>query len=440
MTTAVLANVEAERAVLGAMLMSTDIAEQVADIIDPTAHYTPAHTTIHKAIVAAINAGDPVDPVSIATRLQQRGDLERVGGAVYLHDLLTTVPVAASAPWHARNLADLSIRRQIAEAGIKIHQRASDLETDTDTLIATAQNDLHHATISRDHKDATALGDNFDQFVDDLCNPAADARGLSTGIGELDDIIGGLKPGQLILVGARPSMGKTVVGVQAARATAIRAGLPALMFSLEMSENEVKMRICSSECDINMTRILNKQMTDHEKARLRDNRARLAAAPLFIDDNASHDITGMRTAARRIQQKHGLSLIVVDYIQLMTSKGSSENRVQEVSAISRGLKLLARELDVPVVAAAQLNRKNEDRADKRPQLSDLRESGSLEQDADVVILIHRDDYYDPESPRSGEVDLIVAKNRNGPKQTMTAAAQLEFVRFVDMLPEYQDYR
>lgn len=435
--TAALHNLDAERSVLGAMLMSADVAEQVADIIDPSDHYNPNHTAIHSAIVAALNAGEPVDPVSIAMRLQTSGDLERVGGAVYLHELLTTVPVAASAPYHARTLAELSVRRQIGAAAIKMHQRAGDLELDTNAVIASAQDDLHLATVGRNQKEAVALGDGFDEFIDDLCNAEISARGLSTGLGSLDDVIGGLKPGQLILVGARPSMGKSVLGIETARATAIRAGLPALVFSLEMSTNEVKMRICSSECDINMSRIINKEMTDREKARLYDNRPRLAASPLYIDDNANIDIVGMRTAARRMQQRHGLALIVVDYIQLMTSHLTKENREKEVSAISRGLKLLARELEVPVVAAAQLNRGPEQRSDKRPQLSDLRESGGLEQDADVVILVHRDDYYDAESPRAGEVDLIVAKNRNGPKETVTAAAQLEYVRFVDMGLEHQ---
>lgn len=430
-------DVDAERAVLGAMLMSPDVAEQVTDIIDPSDHYQPAHAAIHAALVAAINQGAPTDPIAIATRLAQNGDLERAGGAPYLHQLITTVDIAASAPWHARNLADLSIRRQIAAAAIRIHQRAGNLETETAAVIASAQNDLHLATMARNQAETIAFGDGLDALIEEICDPAGPDRGLSTSIGALDDVIGGLKPGQLVIVGGRPGAGKSVLAVDMVRSTSIRQGLPSLVISLEMSKTEVRKRVCAAECSINLSRILNGGLTDSERLRLRSESQRLGASPIYIDENSSVDMASIRTAARRIQQRHGLSLLVVDYLQLMTTTTSSDNRAQEVAAISRGLKVLARELGIPVVAAAQLNRNSEHRTDRRPQLSDLRESGSIEADADIVILLHRPDYHDPEDQRAGEIDLIVCKNRNGPQETVTAAAQLEYARIVDMLPEYR---
>lgn len=432
MTATALHDIAAERAVLGAMLMSVDVAEQVADIIDPTDHYDPKHTAIHAAIVAALNTGDPIDPIAIGDRLARRGDLERAGGANYLHDLITTIDVAASAPWHARNLADLSTRRQIAAAAIKIHQRAGNLETETSAVIAAAQNDLHLATIARDQADTTAFGDGLDDTIEEICNPTKDTSGLSTGITDLDSLIGGLKPGQLVIIGGRPGMGKSVLAVDMLRATAIRAEKPALMVSLEMSVAEVRKRVIAAELSISLYRIMNGKLNAEERMRLREASPRLGKTPLFIDENASMDVQGIRTAARRIQARHGLSLLVVDYLQLMTTSTSSDNRAQEVAAISRGLKVLARELNIPVVAAAQLNRQSTHRTDKRPELSDLRESGSIEADADIVILLHRPDYYDSESPRAGEIDLIVAKNRNGAQDAVTAAAQLEYTRIADM--------
>lgn len=433
MTAATLHDVIAERAVLGSMLMSAEVAEQVTELIDAADYYQPGHAAIHGALVAALNQGTPTDSIAIATRLAQTGELERAGGAVYLHDLLTTVNIAASAPWHAKQLADLSTRRQLAAASIRIHQRVNNLETSTSDVISSAQDDLYLATLGRTQAETTAFGDGLDDAVEAICNPATTARGLSTGIGSLDDCIGGLKPGQLIIIGGRPGAGKSVLAVDALRATAIRAGLPALIVSLEMSGAEVRKRIFAAECSVNVSRIMNNDVTREEAHKIRGEVPRLRAVPLHIDENANADLGTIRTAARRIQQRHGLALLVVDYLQLMRSTGTADNRTQEIGAISRGLKLIARELNIPVIAAAQLNRESEKRTDKRPQLSDLRESGSIEADADIVILLHRPDYHEPEHRRAGEIDLIVCKNRNGPQETVTAAAQLEFARIVDLI-------
>lgn len=434
---ATLHDTPAELIVLGAMLLSPDVAYQVADIITADDFYQPNHTAIYGAISGALAAGEPVDAVAISQRLAASGDLVRVGGAPYLHQLISSVPTATAAPWHARQLVDLATRRNIAAAAIRIHQRAGNLETETADVVNAAQADLHAATTSHQHRDATAFGDGLDAEIEAICNPGPRDRGLSTGIGALDDVIGGLKPGQLIVIGGRPGAGKSVLGTDMVRATSFRARKPTLLRSLEMSTSEIRMRILAAECQINLYRVTNGPLHEDERVRLRAAADRLRACPLFIDDASNGDLAGIRASARRIQQRHGLALLVVDYLQLMTSSSSTEGRTQEVAAISRGLKNLARELHIPVVAAAQLNRQSEQRTDRRPQLSDLRESGAIEADADIVILLHRPDYNEPEHKRAGEIDLIAGKNRNGPQETVTAAAQLQFARIVDMATEYR---
>jgi replicative DNA helicase len=423
---------QAERAVLGGMLLSPDVADQVAEILTINDWHHPAHAEIYAAITAGRAAGEPTDAVAIAQHLAGADVLLRVGGAPYLHDLLASVPVAAAAPHYARRLAELALRRRVVAASVRISQHALDVRTDTAEMVNSAQQVLHDATVARTARDSVALGDGLDEWIEQVCDPDGEPRGLSTGLGDLDHLIGGLKPGQLVIVGARPAMGKSILGVDIARAASVWHDVPSLIQSMEMSVSEVRMRICSAECNIPLHLITNGRMDADARTKLRTEADRLRKAPIHIDDTPAADLATIRTRARRIQARHGLGLLIVDYLQLMAGTGKSDNRTQEVAANSRGLKVLARELNIPVVAMAQVNRGSEARSDKRPQLSDLRESGGIEADADIVILIHRDDYYDHESPRAGEADLIVAKNRNGPTDTITVAAQLHYARFVDM--------
>jgi len=426
-----LADTAAEQIVLGAMMLSQHAADQVIDILTSGDFYEPRHGLVYATVVAALAAGDPTDPTAIAERLLAAGDLQRAGGAPYLHDLIASVPTAANAAWYARRVADYAMRRRIAESAVRIHQIATDLQQEVPDVVNNAQAVLHAACQDRDHRAAVPVGDGLEDLVGEILQPAGPDRGLSTGIGALDDSIGGLKPGQLVVVAGRPGVGKSVLLVDFARAAAVRRRIPVLLFSLEMSRDEVRKRILAAECEVNLSRILHGGLRPQERERLRSRWVELRDVPLYIDDSPQTDLAAIRGAARRMQQRHGLGLIAVDYLQLMTSARREESRVQEVGAISRGLKLLAKELHLPVVTAAQLNRLSEMRSDKRPQLADIRESGSVEQDSDIVILLHRPDYHDPEHPRAGEIDLIVAKNRNGPQETVTAIAQLDKSRIVD---------
>jgi replicative DNA helicase len=425
-----LADNQIEQVVLGAMMESPRAAEQVAELLRPTDFYTPAHQILFTAIRSQLAAGEPADPKAIAYRLNADGDLSRIGGGPYLHTLMSAVPVAAQAPWYAERVSDYATRRAIVAAATKAIQAARNTGTDLPDVVEHVQSIVHGATTRRD--DATVL---FTEILDDtlaeVFHPEGPARGLSTGLGSLDDVIGGLKPGQLIVVAGRPGAGKSVLVTDFVRACAVRQYEPALMFSLEMGRGEVQRRMLAAEAGVNLSRILNGPLQPHETMKLADRADALRGVMIHIDDTASMDLASIRSTARKIQADTGLGLIVVDYLQLMGST-SGDNRAQEVGAISRGLKILARELGVPIVAAAQLNRSAEQRSDHRPQLADLRESGSIEQDSDIVILLHRPDYHDSEHMRAGEIDLIVAKNRNGPIETVTAAAQLHYSRIVDI--------
>jgi len=256
--------------------------------------------------------------------------------------------------------------------------------------------------------------------------------GVPTGFSDLDRLLNGLHPGQLIIVAGRPGLGKSTVSMDFARNAAIRSNCASAIFSLEMSKIEMVMRLLSAEARVPLHVLRSGQLTDDDWSKLARRMGEISEAPIFVDDTPSMNLMEIRAKARRLKQRHNLKLLVVDYLQLMTSPKRTESRQQEVADLSRGLKLLAKEIECPVIAVSQLNRGPEQRTDKRPQLSDLRESGSIEQDADVVILLHRDDYYDKESPRAGEADFIVAKHRNGPTDTVTVAAQLHLSRFVDM--------
>ena len=341
------------------------------------------------------------------------------------------MPTAANGPHYAGAVRGLAVRRGIIEASVRIDQIGRDLARTVPEAVDAAQSVLHAATDTQARNAMESVDALTDATLAEILSDMGPDRGLSTGLGSLDDVIGGLKPGHLVIVAGRPGAGKSVIGVDMARAAAIRRGQPTAVFSLEMTKPELVKRIYASEADVKLDRILHGGLTDHDRMALKSRVDRIRRAPLFIDDTAPMTLAAIRSGARRLQQRHGLALIVVDYIQLVRSAVSRESRVQEVTEVSSGLKLLAKELRVPIVAACQLNRNSEARSDRRPALSDLRESGSLEQDADVVILLHRPDYHDPEHLRAGEIDLIVAKNRHGAQETVTCAAQLDKVRICD---------
>jgi replicative DNA helicase len=431
-------DLDAEQSVLGGMLLSKDAIDEVAEILTPVAFYKPAHETICTAILDLYAKGEPADPITVAAHLGRQGDLDKVGGASYVHHLVQTVPTAANAEYYAQIVHEHAALRGLVKAGTQIVQLGYGGRGDIEAVKDQASAALTTALAERDTNQAAAIGDDYDAYLDDLENRknAGDVTGIPTSFADIDTLTHGLHPGQVIIIAARPAMGKSTLALDFARSAAIRHNRPSAFFSLEMSRREIQDRTLSAEARIALHRIRSGNLTDDDWTKAARVIERITAAPLFIDDTAATTVTQIKARCRRLQQRHGLDLVVIDYLQLLTSGlRRIENRQLEVSEMSRSLKLLAKELEVPVVVLSQLNRGPEQRTDKKPILADLRESGSLEQDADVVILLHREDAYDKESARSGEVDLIIAKHRNGPTATVTVANQLHYSRFYDMTAE-----
>jgi len=421
------------------MLLSKDAIADVVEVLKPADFYRPAHQTVYDSILDLYGRGEPADPVTIAAELTRDGTLAKVGGAPYLHTLIASVPTAANAAYYAEIVRERAILRRLVEAGTKIVQlgygAASGMGGEVDDVVDRAQQAVYEVTERRTSEDYIRLEDVLQQAFDEIeamGSRSGELYGVPTGFRELDELTNGLHPSQLIVIAGRPAMGKSTVGLDLLRAASIKAQMTSAMFSLEMGRSEITMRLLSAEAQILLSRLRTGQMTDPDWNRLARRMGEIAQAPLFIDDSPNMSMMEIRAKCRRLKQRHDLKLVVVDYLQLMTSPRKVENRQQEVAEMSRSLKLLAKELEIPVVAISQLNRGAEQRQDKRPQMSDLRESGAIEQDADMVILLHREDAYEKESPRAGEADLIVAKHRNGPTKDVVVSSQLHYSRFVDM--------
>ncbi len=430
-------DIAAEQCVLGGMLLSKDAISDVLDIIKGPDFYRPAHQIVYEAVLDLYGRGEPADAVTIAAELTRRGDISRVGGAPYLHTLIASVPTAANAGYYARIVRERAILRRLVEVGTRIVQLGYAGDGDADELVDRAEAEVYSITDRRVSEDYAPLSEIMPGALDEIeaiGSRGGTLTGVPTGFADLDSLTNGLHPGQMVVIAARPAIGKSTLALDLARAASVHAGMSAVIFSLEMSRNEITMRLLSAEAKVALQTIRTGKLTDEDWTRLARRMGEVAEAPLFIDDSPNMSMMEIRAKCRRLKQRHDLKLVIVDYLQLMSSPKRVENRQQEVSELSRSLKLLAKELDVPVVALSQLNRGPEQRSDKRPMLSDLRESGSIEQDADVVILLHREDAYEKESPRAGEADFVVAKHRNGPTTTVTVAFQGHYSRFVDMAP------
>jgi replicative DNA helicase len=593
----------AEQCVLGAMMLSKDAIADVVESLRGTDFYRPVHESVFDAIIDLYGRGEPADAVTVAAELQKRAELVRVGGAPYLHTLVASVPVAANAGYYAEIVRQKAILRRLVDAGTKIVQIGYAGEGEVDDVVDQAQAEVYGVTDKRTSEDYAPLSEIMEATLDELdaiSSRGGAMSGVPTGFADLDELTNGLHPGQMVIIAARPAIGKSMISLDFARSASIRHGLASVIFSLEMGRTEITMRLLSAEARIPLNSMRNGKMTDDDWSRLARRMGEVSSAPLFIDDSPNMTMMEIRAKARRLKQRHDLRLLIVDYLQLMQSGKKVESRQLEVSEFSRQLKLLAKELDVPVVAVSQLNRGPEQRTDKRPMLSDLRESGcvtadttllradtgapitfealmrdgcdgisvwsldehrrmvaapltavfasgikdthrltlasgrtvkasgnhrfltydgwvrldalavgdrlavprrvpppiaavtraaaylamatdippntnaaddvmwdrvvavealgpmpvydatvqgthnfiadgivahnSLEQDSDMVVLLHREDAYDRESTRPGEADLIVAKHRNGPTATLTVAFQGHYSRFVDMAP------
>ncbi|WP_207208462.1 replicative DNA helicase [Nocardioides glacieisoli] len=425
----------AEQSVLGSMLLSKDAIADVVETIKGVDYYRPAHEVIHDAIIDLYGRGEPADPITVAAELVKRGELQRIGGAPYLHTLSANVPIAANAGYYAEIVRDKAVLRRLVEAGTRIAQLGYAGEGQIDDVVDSAQAEVYKVTDRRATEDYAPLSDIMSGVLDEIemiGNREAGLYGVPTGFADLDDLTNGLHSGQMIIVAARPAMGKSTLALDFCRAASIHNNLTSCFFSLEMTRSEIMMRLLSAEAKVPLNHIRNGTMRDDDWEKLARKMGQVSGAPMFIDDSPNMTMMEIRAKARRLKQRHDLKLIVIDYMQLMSSGKKVESRQLEVSEFSRNIKLLAKELELPIIALSQLNRGPEQRGDKRPMMSDLRESGSLEQDADMVILLHRDDVYEKESTRPGEADLIVAKHRNGPTRDLTVAFQGHYSRFVDM--------
>ena len=571
----------AEQSVLGGMLLSKDAIADVLEKLRPGDFYRPAHQNVYDAILDLYGRGEPADAVTVSAELDRRGLLKRIGGAPYLHTLISTVPTAANAGYYAGIVAEKALLRRLVEAGTRVVQYgyAGAEGADVAEVVDRAQAEMYEVTDRRNSEDFVALEDLLQPTMDEIDAIASSggmSRGVPTGFTELDEVTNGLHPGQMIIVAARPGVGKALalntplptptgwttmgdvavgdllldghglpttimaatdvmlgrpcyeiefsdgtvivadeqhqwptahgvritsmlragadtvtagarpsglggaatlalprtavgvswirrvptvpvrcvevdnsehlylagagmvpthnstLGLDFMRSASIKNRLASVIFSLEMSKSEIVMRLLSAEAKIKLADMRSGRMSDDDWTRLARRMSEISEAPLYIDDSPNLTMMEIRAKARRLHQKADLRLIVVDYLQLMTSGKKVESRQQEVSEFSRSLKLMAKELEVPVVAISQLNRGPEQRTDKKPMVSDLRESGSMEQDADMVILLHRPDAFDRDDPRGGEADLILAKHRNGPTKTITVAHQLHLSRFTNM--------
>jgi replicative DNA helicase len=432
-------NLDAEESALGAMMLSPGAIAAVSDVLSPDGRefYRESHAKIYRAALALYAKGEPVDAITLVDQLDERGDLEGVGGKIRIHELAALVPASANAGHYAQIVKEAATLRGLIRVGGEIARLGWERPGETAELVDRAEQVLFElsqekATSEFSHIEAL-LKESFERITQ-LYESGSDVTGVPSGFRDLDRITSGFQEGNLIVMAARPSMGKSALGLGVAANLAVRKELPVALFTLEMSKTEVTQRLMCSEAKVESQRLRTGKLAADDWPRLTAACDKLARAPLYVDDTGSITMMEIRSKARRLKSKHpDLGLIVVDYLQLMTSGTTAENRVQEVSQISRSLKVLARDLDVPIIALSQLSRAVEQRHDKRPILSDLRESGSIEQDADIVMFIYRDEYYNgEESEQQGLAEVIVAKHRNGPTDTVKLSFLKRYAKFSDL--------
>ena len=429
-------DLDAETSVLGSMMLSKDAIADVVEHLRGEDFYKPAHETIYDVILDLYASGEPADAVTVSNALSKSGDLARIGGAAYLHTLIQSVPTSANAIFYAEIVRELALLRRLVTAGTRIVQMGYDAQGNTDDLINRAQSEVYQVTERRTTEDYVRLSEALQPTIEEIERSGShdgDTAGVPTGFYEFDELTNGLHPGQMIVIAARPGVGKSTLALDFARSAALHHEQTTVIFSLEMGRIELTTRLLSAESGIPLQKLRQGKLDDERDwTTLANTMGKINDAPLFIDDSPNMALTEIRAKCRRLKQQHDLKMVVIDYLQLMTSGKRVESRQQEVSEFSRSLKLLAKELEVPVIALSQLNRSAEQRNDKRPMVSDLRESGSIEQDADMVLLIHREDMYDKESPHAGEAVIMVAKHRNGPTGEITVAFQGARSRFANM--------
>ena len=430
-------NLEAERSVLGAILLHNEAFNHAAEVIDAGDFYRDAHRRIFDKMVKLSERGGAIDLVTLKEELGRSGELDEVGGPAYITALVDGVPRSMNIEHYARIIKEKATLRNLIFSANKILANAYNGEDEADTILDQAEHAIFAIADDKVRDGFVSLRDLAQGSLDTiekLHSRRELVTGVPTGFTDLDEMTSGLQPGDLVIIAARPSMGKTSLVLNMAQHVGTKTDMTVGIFSLEMSKEQLFLRMLTGEARIDAHRLRGGFLGERDWGKLSQAIGTLSEAKIFIDDTASIGVLEMRAKSRRLQAEHGLSLLVVDYIQLMSGRGRFENRTLELASISRSLKGLAKELNVPIVVLSQLSRAPEARSDHRPQLSDLRESGALEQDADVVVLIYRDDVYnkDPNSPDAGTAELILAKQRNGPTGTVRLAFLREQTRFANL--------
>jgi replicative DNA helicase len=429
-------NLDAEESVLGAMMLSPGAIGAVTEELDAGDFYRESHAKIYRASLGLFARGEPVDAITIADELEERSELEAAGGRLRIHELARLVPTTANAAHYARIVREMAVLRGLIHAGGEVARLGWERPGDAADLLDRAEQiifDLSQEQVSSEFTHIEELLKESFERITQLYEAGEEITGVPSGYRDLDRLTSGFQPGNLIIVAARPSMGKSALALCMAANLSVRRQTPVALFTLEMSKAEVTQRLMCSEAKVESQRLRSGKLATDDWPRLTAACDKLAKAPIYVDDTGSTTIMGIRAKARRLKSKEpSLGLIVVDYLQLMSSDSNYENRVQEVSQISRQLKILARELDLPIIAMSQLSRAVEQRQDKRPILSDLRESGSLEQDSDLVMFIYRDEYYNDESPDQGLAELHLAKHRNGPTGNVKLSFLQRYAKFADL--------
>lgn len=428
-------NLEAERSTLGSMLLDRDAIGRVFEILGEDAFYLDTHRRIFRAILDLYDRNEPVDYITLTDLLSRWGDLEAVGGAAYLTSLTDSVPTAAHAEHYARIVKEKFILRNLIRVSTEIVSRCYSAEEEADHLLDEAERNIFDLSQNRQRGSVLKIKDIIHdamELVENLSKHESHITGIPTGYPDLDEMTSGLQPGELIILAARPSMGKTAFCLNIAANAAIEAKMPVAIFSLEMSAESLVSRMLCSEARVDLKTVRSGRLGEGDLGHLSMAAGRLFDASIFIDDSPNLNVLEIRSKARRLKAEQGIGLVIIDYIQMMQGVGRTDNRQQEVSAISRSLKALAKELRAPVLVLSQLSRAPEARGDRRPQLSDLRESGAIEQDADLVMFIYREAYYERDKKDDKTAEVIIAKQRNGPTGLIKLIFNQQYTRFDSM--------
>lgn len=436
-------NLTAEQSVLGSMLIDKNAITKGIEILKPDSFYRDAHRFIFEAILDLFDRGEPVDLVTVTETLRKAGKLDAVGGSVYITDLIGSVPTAANVEHYAKIVEEKAILRELINAGTKIVGDAFEEHNDVGLVLDKAEKLIFNIAMKRVREKFYKLDEVLKKVldkIDRLYGKKEAITGYPSGFPDLDNLTAGFQPADFIIVAARPSVGKTALALNIAANLSIKHKIPVAIFSLEMSKDQLAQRMLCSEAEIDAQRLKTASLPDTGWKKLTKSLGKLSEAPIFVDDTAAITAMEIRAKARRLQIEKGLGLVIIDYMQLMSGRARVENRVQEISEVARSLKALGRELDIPVIAISQLSRAVEQRTNKIPRLSDLRESGEIEQTADVVIFIHREDYYNPASDRGNIAEIIIAKQRNGPVGTVELVFRKDIAKFCSKETRYEELK